>query len=80
MSEPSKLTLRRSLKRYYKGMHRVLSPEETEKTLLRKVRNSGLPIYFKLLRIDGLDKIGVPIYAVQYSDVFNNTKKPNTTT
>lgn len=75
MAQSSRLTLRRSLKKYHQGTHRICSPQETERMVLKKVRDSGLPVYFELERIDHLDKIGLPVHAVHYSDVFNNTKQ-----
>ncbi len=80
MTKKSRVTLRRSLKRYWDGTHRVTTPERTERAVMRKIRASGLPVVFQMTRIDGIDKLGLPVYSAQYPDVFNNTKKPGVVT
>jgi len=71
------MILHSSPKTYYKGTHRTISPEETKRIILKKIRHSNLPIYEKIIRIDHLDKIGIPVYAVIHSNRFNNSRLPS---
>lgn len=71
------MILQSSLKTYYKGTHRIISPQETKTGILKKIRYSKLPIYEKIKKIDRLDKIKIPVYAVIHNNKFHNCRLPS---
>lgn len=66
-----------SPKRYYKGTHRVISPEQTKKIGLKKIKSSGLEVFKKIIRIDMHDILGIPVYAAIHNNKFNNSNQPS---
>lgn len=71
------MRLKNSPKTFYFGSHRIVDPKKTKEFVLKKIKQSRLPIYSKAVRIERFDKVGIPVYAVMHSNKFNNAPLPS---
>ena len=71
------MKLSSSPKAYYQGTHRAKAPEDTLRHVRSRIKASGLPVLRQILRIDNLDVIGIPVFAVTHTDKSGNTMLPS---
>lgn len=73
------MQLHSSKKSFFNGTHRTVNPEATKRMLLKKIKDSGLPVYGKVFKIGAFNKVEVPVYAVTRSgvDIFRKSELPS---
>ncbi|MBM3243842.1 MAG: hypothetical protein FJZ12_03295 [Candidatus Omnitrophica bacterium] len=71
------MILSKSPKHRLQGTHRVIPPHKTKKIVLQRIKSSKLSVFKEFFRIDHLDPIGIPIYAVTHTDKFGNCRLPS---
>jgi ribosomal protein S12 methylthiotransferase accessory factor len=59
---PKRFQLNPSPKGYCYGQHKAVSPEETVQRALSSLASTGRPVLEGVLRLDHLDRIGIPAY------------------
>lgn len=63
---------------YRRGTHRIFNPSKTKQIILKKIKQSRLSIYEKILKIDYLHKVqGIHVYAVTHNNKFKVSKQPS---
>ena len=72
-----KKSLQKTLKHFWSGSHRSVGPEQTCLAVTEAMKRAQLPLWDRIERIDSLDVLGLPVFAIIHQDIFHNSASPN---